>query len=332
MSIESRIETFVKLGIELSKSPEQELQNAIVKSCLSNTWFTKKTIEDAITAITKNLTHEKLNQWLSPYTFSEVEKKKVFIIMAGNIPLVGFHDLLCVLISGHQAIIKLSSKDAFLMKAIVNYISVINPQLYKDIQFVEKIDKSFDAVIATGSNESFRQFDYYFKSYHKLLRKNRTSVAILDGSESLHDRKSLAKDIFMYYGLGCRNVSKIYVPKGYNLDFLFEVFFDYKDLLNNHKYANNYDYHKAIYMLGNQTFVENGFFIIKEDKSIHSPIGVLNVEYYETKESVLNHLSSQSEQIQCIVGKEFVPFGQAQSPQLSDYADGVDTLLFLQKF
>ena len=249
--------------------------------------------------------------------------------MAGNIPLVGFNDFLCVLMSGHRAIIKLSSKDNRLFIPIIEDLIKIEPRFKDDIKLVEKVE-NFDAVIATGSNESYKHFEYYFKNYPTLLRKNRTSVAILTGEESLEERKALADDIFLYYGLGCRNVTKLYVPKNYDLNHLLEVFFEYQDVILNNKYANNYDYYRAIYMMSNHNFLENGFIILKEDKALHSPVAVLNYEYYDEKESLVLQLDELKEDIQCIVGKDFIPFGKAQQPNLEDYADGVDTLRFLE--
>ena len=335
MIIEDRIKAFEKLGDFLmdfcnEKPNSNHPLEMIIKSSSSyNGWFTSSNIRSSISAICNNLSSAKLSSWLSSYSIPIEAKKNVSIIMAGNIPLVGFNDFLCVLMSGHRAIIKLSSKDNRLFLPIIEELIKIEPRFKDDIKLVEKVE-NFDAVIATGSNESFKHFEYYFKDYPTLLRKSRTSVAILTGEESLDERKALANDIFLYYGLGCRNVTKLYVPKNYDLNLLFEVFFEYQDVVLNNKYANNYDYYRAIYMMGNHNILENGFLILKEDKALHSPVAVLNYEYYDEKESLALQLDELKEDIQCIVGKDFIPFGKAQQPNLEDYADGVDTLRFLE--
>ena len=335
MIIEDRIKAFEKLGDFLldfcNENPNSNhpLETIIKSSSYFNGWFTSSNIRFSISAICINLCSTKLSSWLSSYSIPVEAKKNVSIIMAGNIPLVGFNDFLCVLMSGHRAIIKLSSKDNRLFLPIIEELIIIEPRFEDDIKLVDQLE-NFDAVIATGNNESFKYFEYYFKDYPTLLRKSRTSVAILTGKESLDERKALANDIFLYYGLGCRNVTKLYIPKNYDLNLLFEVFFEYQDVVLNNKYANNYDYYKAIYMMGNQNILENGFIILKEDKALHSPVAVLNYEYYDEKESLVLQLEELKEDIQCIVGMDFIPFGKAQQPNLEDYADGVDTLRFLE--
>lgn len=337
MTIENRISAFEKLGEFLNtfttykEENNHELEKVIQQQVYKNGWFTAENIRNSISAISNNLTHKNLTNWLDNYTFDDSSQKKVSIIMAGNIPLVGFHDFLCVLISGNEAKIKLSTKDSQLLLIIIDELFKIEPKFSDRVEVVSSLVKDFDAVIATGNNDSFKHFDFYFKNYPKILRKSRTSVAVLDGDESLEERKSLATDVFLYYGLGCRNVTKLFLPRGYNLDLLFEVFYDYKDVILNNKYANNYDYYKAIYMMGNQKITENGFVILKEDKSLHSPVGVLNYEYYEDKQLVKSQLENQQDDIQCVVGKGHIPFGNAQFPKLNDYADGVDTMSFLEK-
>ena len=335
MVIKDRIKAFDKLGKFLidfcdeTSNSNHPLENIIQSSISYNGWFTSNNIRCSISAICNNLSSIKLSSWISSYSIPVKVKKNVSIIMAGNIPLVGFNDFLCVLMSGHRSIIKLSSKDNRLFSPIIEELIKIEPRFEDDIKIVEKVE-NFDAVIATGSNESFKHFEYYFKDYPNLLRKSRTSVAILTGEESLDERKALANDIFLYYGLGCRNVTKLYVPKNYDLNLLFEVFFEYQDVVLNNKYANNYDYYRAIYMMGNHNILENGFLILKEDKALHSPVAVLNYEYYDEKESLALQLNKLKEEIQCIVGKDYISFGMAQQPNLDDYADGVDTLRFLE--
>ena len=337
MTIENRISAFEKLGDFLNgftisnTDNTHALEKAIQQIVYKNGWFTPENIRSSISAISYNLNRKKLSDWVAKYSIDNFPKKSVSIIMAGNIPLVGFHDLLCVLISGNKAIVKMSSKDNQLLSIIVDELIKIEPEFSNLIQISPSLVKEFDAVIATGNNDSFKHFDYYFKEYPKILRRSRTSVAVLDGNESLEERKFLAADVFMYFGLGCRNVTKLFVPRGYNLDLLFEVFYDYKDVILNNKYANNYDYYKAIYLMGNQKIIENGFLILKEDKNLHSPVGVLNYEFYDDLGVLNSELDSMNEDIQCVVKKGGIPFGSAQFPKLDDYADGVDTLSFLEK-
>ena len=337
MTIENRISAFEKLGyflngfVSSNNDNSHELEKAIQQTVYKNGWFTPENIRSSISAISSNLNHKNLSEWLANYSIDAFPKNRISIIMAGNIPLVGFHDLLCVLISGNIAIVKMSSKDNQLLSIIIDELIKIEPNFAELIHVTPSLVKDFDAVIATGNNDSFKHFDYYFKDYPKILRRSRTSVAVLDGNETLEERKSLAADVFMYFGLGCRNVTKLFVPSGYNLDLLFEVFYEYKDVILNNKYANNYDYYKAIYLMGNQKITENGFLILKEDKGLHSPVGVLNYEFYDDLESVNMELNSLNSDIQCVVKKGGIPFGNAQFPKLNDYADGVDTLAFLEK-
>ena len=252
--------------------------------------------------------------------------------MAGNIPLVGFHDLLSVLVSGNNAIIKLSSDDNVLLPFIIKKLIEINPEFEQKIQFVEEIkNKKMDAVIATGSDVSAKYFDYYFKNAKKIIRKNRKSVAILDGTESKKELEELAIDVFAYFGLGCRNVSKIFLPKGYKLDQLFEAFYPFQNVIEHKKYANNYDYNKAIYLMGSHEIIENGFLLLKEDTSLQSPLAMLYYEYYSNLEKVENFIKENKHQLQCVVSKNDTVFGQTQNPNLWDYADGVDTVEFLRE-
>jgi hypothetical protein len=213
----------------------------------------------------------------------------------------------------------------------VDQLINIEPRFKNMISFSERNLKDFDAIIATGSNNSNTYFNDYFSSYPNIFRANRTSVAILDGSETIAQRKGLANDIFSYFGLGCRSVTKIYVPKGYDLDLLFNVFYDFKDVMLNNKYTNNYDYNKAVYMMGKHSIIENGFLILKQDKGLHAPVSVLFYEYYNDRLELQKQLDKLKNQIQCVCGKGFLPFGLTQKPSLTDYADGVDTLSFLSK-
>lgn len=304
-----------------------------------NGWFTRENILFSIEQWSKALTRENLQKWLSPYKFENVTSKTVGVIMAGNIPLVGFHDFLSVLVSGHKVLVKQSSNDKLLLPALADYLTAIAPEWKEKIEILpDSADgaskmTNFDAVIATGSNNTARYFEYYFAGKPSIIRKNRNSVAVLTGNESAEDLKALSDDIFRYYGLGCRNVSKLYVPKNYNFNAFFEGVYHWNSIVNQAKYANNYDYNKAVYLMSQFQLLENGFLILKEDKSLSSPIATLFYEKYEDLEKLKEELQARKEEIQCVVGRnvlhEEIPFGQTQHPQLWDYADNVDTLEFL---
>jgi hypothetical protein len=300
-----------------------------------NGWFTTEQVHFSIQSWSKALTEDNLNQWVSNYDFSKTEKKKVGLILAGNIPLVGFHDFLSVLISGHDVLVKTSSNDQHLLKFLAKYLIAISPNLNSKITFVEDKLEGFDVVIATGSNNTARYFEYYFKDKPNIIRKNRNSVAVLNGTESHEDLINLGEDIFRYFGLGCRNVSKLFVPKGYNFDAFFNAMFEYRDVIKYEKYANNYDYNKAVFLMSNFKLLDNEFLTIKEDSSYSSPISSVFYEYYEDIKDVENQLAKDAEQIQCIVSNNLiaksVAFGKTQQPNLWDYADNVDTLAFLSK-
>jgi hypothetical protein len=263
--------------------------------------------------------------------------KKVGLILAGNIPLVGFHDVLCVLASGNHALIKSSTQDARLIKQVLKRLIAIEPAFENKFTFVEKLD-NFDAVIATGSNNTSRYFEYYFGKVPNIIRKNRNSVAVLNGDETAEQLHKLGHDIFDYFGLGCRNVSKVLVPNGYDFTPFFEAIEPYHNIIHHHKYHNNYDYNKSIYLVNRDHHLDNGFLILKEDKSFTSPLAVLFFEYYEDIVSVQTTLAQENKNIQCIVSdvaldvnNQVVTFGQSQHPALWDYADGIDTMDFLTK-
>ena len=343
--------SFVELGKFLSQFSEVEnikdssvLENELffndfadlIKLSQShNGWFTPEQVHFSIQSWSKALTEDNLNQWVSNYDFSKTEKKKVGLILAGNIPLVGFHDFLSVLISGHDVLVKTSSNDQHLLKFLAKYLIAISPNLNSKITFVEDKLEGFDVVIATGSNNTARYFEYYFKDKPNIIRKNRNSVAVLNGTESHEDLINLGEDIFRYFGLGCRNVSKLFVPKGYNFDAFFNAMFEYRDVIKYEKYANNYDYNKAVFLMSNFKLLDNEFLTIKEDSSYSSPISSVFYEYYEDIKDVENQLAKDAEQIQCIVSNNLiaksVAFGKTQQPNLWDYADNVDTLAFLSK-
>ena len=333
MNLKERIQAFSKLGSYFSNGLDDDLIQKLKEAEIRNPWFTIENQKQALNTWGEQLTNENLNAWLLPYYLTDSKKaKNVLIIMAGNIPLVGFHDLLSVFVSGNNAIIKLSSDDNVLLPFIIKKLIEINPEFEQKIQFVEEIkNKKMDAVIATGSDVSAKYFDYYFKNAKKIIRKNRKSVAILDGTQSKKELEELAIDVFAYFGLGCRNVSKIFLPKGYKLDQLFEAFYPYQDVMEHKKYANNYDYNKAIYLMGSHEIIENGFLLLKEDASLQSPLAMLYYEYYSDLEKVEDFISENKQQLQCVVSKNDIPFGQTQQPKLWDYADGVDTIDFLRE-
>ena len=298
-----------------------------------NGWFTPEQVYFSIQSWAKALTETNLNQWLSTYDFTKIEPKKIGLVLAGNIPLVGFHDFLSVLISGHDVLVKTSSNDQHLLKFLAKYLISIQPELNSKITFVEGKLEGFDAVIATGSNNTARYFEYYFKDTPSIIRKNRNSVAVLDGTESHEDLVGLGEDIFRYFGLGCRNVSKLFVPKDYNFDNFFKAMYEYREVIQYEKYTNNYDYNKAVFLMSNFQLLDNEFLTIKEDSSYSSPISSVFYEFYENLDKIKSRLNQDTEQIQCVVSNNLiensVSFGQTQQPKLWDYADNVDTLAFL---
>lgn len=349
MQLQERINAFVKLGDFLRQFSKEDIQKAenIEHNALffdgfkhqlklaeeHNGWFTKENIKFALTSWSEALSFENLNTWLKPYNINDTEAKQVAIIMAGNIPLVGFHDFLAVLITGHKVLVKQSSSDKQLLPYLAKYLEYVEPQFKGNITFTEAKIENFDAVIATGSNNTARYFEYYFKGKPSIIRNNRNSVAVLTGKESTEELKNLSEDIFRYYGLGCRNVSKLFVPEGYKFDLFFESIYHWHPIVEKAKYANNYDYNKAVYLMSEFDMLENGFFMIKEDESFASPIATLFYEYYEDSNALKKILEAKKNQIQCIVSNGFteneIAFGATQKPQLWDYADDVDSIEFL---
>jgi hypothetical protein len=298
-----------------------------------NGWYTPEQVYFSIQSWAEALTEENLNQWLSTYDFQIKEPKNIALILAGNIPLVGFHDFLSVLITGHNVLIKTSSNDQHLLPFLAKYIIAIDPELDNKITFVDGKLENFDAVIATGSNNTARYFEYYFRDKPSIIRKSRNSIAVLNGKETKEQLIDLGEDIFRYFGLGCRNVSKLFVPKGYSFDAFFEAIFEYQDIIHYEKYANNYDYNKAVFLMSNFKLLDNGFLTLKEDKSHASPISSVFYEFYDDINDLQIRLQSESEKIQCIVSNNIVEnsidFGQTQKPELWNYADNIDTISFL---
>jgi hypothetical protein len=329
------IRSFVQLGQFLddalshqsSRPNATRLVEAIQKEYIYNGWFTPDSVTDAIHGIRSWLYEDALTQWAGNYTYQQ-EPKSVGVIMAGNIPLVGFHDLLSVLVSGNHAMIKLSSDDRRLLPILLGEMVAINPELQSRISLVLQL-KNFDAVIATGSDNSAAYFEQYFAHVPRLIRRNRTSVAVISGNEAQDDLTALGKDIFSFFGLGCRNVSKMLVPVNFDLNRFFGAMISYSELINHHKYANNYDYYRTIYLMNLEPILENGFLLLKETEELHSPLSVLYYQRYSSDDEVNDFLRRHDDKIQAVIGHDFIPFGQGQNPSLCDYADGVDTMSFL---
>ena len=329
---QQNINNLVRLGELLSKT--EQFNDIFDKAEQQNSWFTRANVIFAFKSWSEALSKNNVQQWLSQYQLPQTTSpKKILIIMAGNLPLVGFHDLLCVLVAGHKAIVKLSSDDRVLLPYLIKQIRTFAPEWAEAVAFTDDKVTEYDAVIATGSDNTARYFEYYFGKKPHIIRKNRHSVAVLTGEETPEELQDLGKDIFLYYGLGCRSVSKLFVPQGYDFDLLFQAIYPYKDIIEEQKYANNYDYNKAVYLMSLYKLLENGFLLLKEDEHYGSPIATLFYEYYTNKEALKKKLATDREKIQCVVGHNFIdgeiPFGQTQTPELWDYADGVNTLTFL---
>ena len=334
MHLQQRINAFVQLGQFLSQWSQDSEHPVLQQAKAHNSWFTADNLTFALKNWGNALTQENLETWTGSYSFSEeTPSKTVAIVMAGNIPLVGFHDFISVLLSGHKVLAKLSSNDKILLPFLAKKLIGIAPEFESYIQFTETKLEGFDAVIATGSNNTARYFDYYFGKYPNIIRKNRNSVAVLTGKESKEEMEALANDVFQYFGLGCRNVSKIYIPEDYNFDHFFNGMYSWKEMINNDKYINNYDYNKAVYLMSDIDLLDNEFMLLKEDTQFSSPISVVFYERYKDLKTLQNHLLDHAEDIQCVVAniamEAEISFGEAQVPKLWDYADGVDTLKFL---
>ncbi|MDB5115907.1 MAG: acyl-CoA reductase [Mucilaginibacter sp.] len=335
INIKELIYTFAELGKQLS-APDEELSVIINDESRYNAWFTPASVEKAVIAIGGMLNEPDLDAWLSNYDLAKaITPKKIGLILAGNIPLVGFHDVLCVLASGNHALIKASVQDARLIKHVLEKLVIIDDRFNSQFSFVERL-AGFDAVIATGSNNSSRYFDYYFGKVPNIIRKNRNSLAVITGNETEQQLYNLGHDIFDYYGLGCRNVSKILIPKDYDLAIFFEAIEPYQPIINHHKYNNNYDYNKSIYLVNSDKHFDNGFLLLKEDERFVSPLAVLYYSYYNDLAAAEQLIENESEKIQCVVSgvplkvkSQVVDFGMSQQPKLWDYADGIDTMDFL---
>ncbi|WP_242920635.1 acyl-CoA reductase [Pontibacter liquoris] len=335
MTLENRIEAFIELGKQLQRLTPAERSEWAHSALSRNSWFDEANVSAALDGIITMLEEQYLREWLYPYHLKQVTPKKVGVVMAGNIPMVGFHDFLSVLLSGHYLLAKLSTDDAPLMKRLANLLVSIEPAFANQFEFVELL-KEADALIATGSDNTARYFEYYFASRPHIIRKNRTSIAVLTGHEEPDDLKALGEDIVRYYGLGCRNVSKVFVPEGYTFDKFFEANAHRATLLDHHKYQNNYDYNKSILLVNREPHFDNGFMLVRPSQELVSPISVLFYETFSSLTDLRHKLAEVKSKTQVVVSAHgwlegSIPLGEAQCPMVWDYADGVDTLAFLQK-
>ena len=341
MNSQQRISAFVRLGEELAQvasSVENPVWDvAIRQASYHNPWFTEENIRLALRGLSRMMVQDKLEQWLSAYPSLEdvPSPKNVGIIMAGNIPLVGFHDLMTVLITGNRAIIKSSSQDELLPRKVVESLTTIEPAFADAVEFADGRLQGFTHVIATGSSNSSRYFDHYFKKYPSIIRRNRNSVAVITGKESDDDLRALGKDIFRFFGLGCRNVSKLYVHKDVSLPSILDRFEGWQHIANHNKYHNNYDYHKAIFLVEKVPHLDTGFLLLTENAALACPVSVLHYQTFDDLSAVKKELSQKAEEIQCIVASAAtgiaasVSFGRSQEPEAWEYADGADTVQFL---
>ncbi|WP_121067829.1 acyl-CoA reductase [Maribacter vaceletii] len=344
-----RLKAFVKLGaffqefceyvnnnavsLENDTSWKEEFLQVVNNAKHYNGWFTQENILLSIKSWGHLLTVHNLEKWLNDYNLSKNTSKTVALILAGNIPLVGFHDFLTVLITGNKALVKLSSNDKLLFNFIAKYLIYTEPTFKESIIFSDGKLENFDAVIATGSNNTARYFEHYFSKGPNIIRKNRNSVAVLTGQETTEELTALGDDIFTYYGLGCRSVSKLFVPEGYNFDDFYKAVYKFHPIINQNKYANNYDYNKAVYLMSEFKILDNGFLMLKEDSNYGSPIASVFFEYYTSLEELKIKLEQEKDQLQCIVANNFytneIAFGKTQMPELWEYADHIDTVEFL---
>ncbi len=309
---------------------QAEFHVLLEKATAFNPWFTSSSIAEALEALAYMVRPEALKKWLSSYAIeSATKQKRVGLILAGNIPMVGFHDIFSVALSGNKPVVKLSSKDQLLLPYVFGKFYEATGNENFQIEWITERLPEVDAVIATGSNNTSRYFEYYFGKYPNIIRKNRSSLAILTGNESDEELRALGHDIFSNFGLGCRNVSKLYIHEDFDLDRFFKGIYDFHPIANHHKYANNYDYYRALWMLNQEDLLENGFMILRPSEALSSPIGTVFYERYSDAKELRNQLRSIENEIQCIVSQEDIPFGHSQKPELWDYADGVDTMEFL---
>ena len=351
MELEKRINAFVELGKFLTQFKQinivkdssvkhndlffDDFKHQLKLAEETNGWFTKDNLIFSLKGWSKQLTYKNINTFILKYNMTSLSCKNIAIIMAGNIPLVGFHDFFSVLISGHNVVVKQSINDKQLLPLIAKYLEIVEPEFKSKITFIDGSLKDFDAVIATGSDNTARYFEYYFREVPSIIRNNSNSVAVLNGNETQDDLEGLSHDIFRYYGLGCRNVSKLFIPKSYDFKDFFQSIYSWHPIINQSKYANNYDYNKAVYLMSEFDMLENGFLMLKEDHRYSSPIATLFYEFYDSKKILKKKLEEDQAKIQCVVSSNFsdseIKFGCTQTPNLWDFADNVDTIEFLLK-
>ncbi|MDO5510096.1 MAG: acyl-CoA reductase [Weeksellaceae bacterium] len=331
------IQAFTQLGQYLQQQlenatsqPTSDLQVILQQAQQKNPWFTTENTHFALQQWAQLLQQDKLQDFVSKYNYA-TEPKKVGIIMAGNIPLVGWHDLLCVLLSGHIAYIKLSSSDNVIIPRLCEKLIQIEPQLEQRMQFVPQI-KDYDAVIGTGSSNTERTLREYFSHVPLLLRGSRTSVAIITDDTTDAELQQLGDDVMRYFGLGCRNITQLFLPENFHLDRLFAAFYPWKDIATHFKYTNNYDYNRAIGLMNHENLYDNGFLLLRESQALFSPVGVLNYAYYKDTEQIHQFLAEHANSVQCVVGdqQDQIAFGSTQTPDLQQFADGIDTMQFLE--
>ncbi len=329
-SFEHRLFAFEQLGRELqefltSDLKGEERSKLYAQAEQENAWFVELSVQKALQEICSWLEPDSLRPFAEKYRVEKESSKTIGLILAGNIPAVGFHDLMCVLLSGHRAWVKCSSSDSVLIHFLLDALCAIDAEFKKQIEYKDGQLKGADAYISTGSNNSARYFEHYFGKFPHIIRKNRHGVAVISEETTDEELKSLSHDIFQYFGLGCRNVSKIYVPKGFDLNRIYKAAMEYEHYANSVKYYNNYHYHRTIYLLNKELFYDNGFLILKEDKNMSSPVGVLHYEFYTTEPEI------PMEEVQCLLSNKSLAFGSAQQPRIDDFADQVDTMDFLRR-
>lgn len=317
-------------NLGVTKEEYEQLQVVVNRQIAYNGWFTKENVQQSLFALGSQLTEEKLVEWTSNYAYS-LKPNSVAIIMAGNIPLVGFHDFLCTLVSGHKAICKLSSDDKTLLPALAEHLVAFVPELKERIVLTTGKLEGVEAVIATGSDNSLKYFEQYFGKYPHIFRSNRTSLAVLTGNETKEQIEKLGNDIFNYFGLGCRNVSHLMLPHGYDFKQFFEGVFSHSNVINNNKYGNNYDYNKTVYLMNQSQLLDNNFVLLRETELLFSPLAMIHYHFYNSEEEVINYIETYKEQLQVVIGEKYSAFGEAQCPMLNDYADGIDTMKWLSE-
>lgn len=344
LPLEQRLSAFVQLGhvfrhlstgaawpghaLGITAEEQTAFERAIAQAELQNGWFTGANVRHMLGALGTMLEGGALRAWAGRLSEPAIAKR-VGLIMAGNVPLVGFHDLLCTVVAGHVAVVKPSAQDTVLMRATIDLLLRLEPGLEPRVHLAEGRLGTVDAVIATGSNNTARYFEHYFGHLPRLVRKGRVSVAVLDGTESEEELQALGEDVFRYFGLGCRNVSKLFVPRDFDLDRLFGAVYGWRDIIQHHKYCNNYDYNKAVWLLERIPIIENGFLLLRESTALASPVAALHYGRYDDRAGVTRQLEEEKDKVQCVIGHGQLAFGSSQQPAVADYADGVDTMAFL---